>query len=76
MAGDATLFLRRDEVEVAWNFIDAIREGWEGVALSKADFYRAGSWGPEAADELVSRLGHAWREPSPLERTDRAGHHK
>jgi glucose-6-phosphate 1-dehydrogenase len=73
LAGDATLFLRRDEVEVAWNFIDAIREGWDGIALNPREFYAAGSWGPALADELLSKLGHAWREPQPLDRLDNPG---
>jgi glucose-6-phosphate 1-dehydrogenase len=62
MSGDATLFARRDEVEEAWAFIDPIEEAWR----AKKDppplyFYPAGSWGPEEADELLARDGHAWR---------------
>lgn len=67
LAGDATLFIRRDEVEVAWEFVDEIRKGWEGVALSNREFYAAGSWGPVAADDLLAEGGHVWREPRPLE---------
>lgn len=63
MAGDATLFIRRDEVETAWQFVDAIREGWKGRALEPGAFYEAGSWGPAGADELLARYGHAWRHP-------------
>jgi glucose-6-phosphate 1-dehydrogenase len=70
LAGDATLFLRRDEVEAAWSLVDPIRTGWEGRDLSEAEFYAAGTWGPKPADELLARAGHAWREPQPLERTD------
>jgi len=66
LAGDATLFLRRDEVEAAWGFVDPIRTGWGDTPLSKSEFYAAGSWGPVAADELLARTGHAWREPTPL----------
>lgn len=65
MAGDATLFIRRDEVETAWAFVDALREGWRNVPLSDAAFYPAGTWGPTAADELLARYGHAWRNPQP-----------
>lgn len=60
MSGDATLFARRDEVEEAWKFVDAIRAAWE----TKSDdirFYSAGSWGPSEADELIKRHGAAWR---------------
>lgn len=63
MAGDATLFIRRDEVETAWGFVDAIREGWKDHPLTAESFYPAGSWGPAAADALLARYGHAWRHP-------------
>ena len=65
MAGDATLFIRRDEVESAWRIVDAIRKGWEGKALTNREFYSAGTWGPVAADELLAQGGHAWRNPVP-----------
>jgi glucose-6-phosphate 1-dehydrogenase len=61
LAGDATLFIRRDEVEAAWSIVDAIREGWEGQPLTENEFYSAGTWGPRAANELLALRGHAWR---------------
>jgi glucose-6-phosphate 1-dehydrogenase len=66
MAGDATLFIRRDEVETAWAFVDVIREGWKNRPLEPSAFYAAGTWGPDAADELLSRSGRAWRNPTPI----------
>lgn len=66
MAGDATLFIRRDEVETAWAFVDAIRDGWKDRLLEESAFYEAGSWGPRASDELLARHGHVWRNPQPL----------
>ena len=63
MAGDATLFIRRDEVETAWQIVDGIRKAWEGKPLSNREFYAAGTWGPVAADDLLAQSGHAWREP-------------
>ena len=66
MAGDATLFIRRDEVETAWKLVDAIRSGWGGQPLSDRDFYPAGTWGPIGSEELIARGGHAWRNPEPL----------
>jgi len=66
MAGDATLFIRRDEVEQAWEIVDSIRAGWHGRPLEKKEFYAAGNWGPHMADELLAQSGHAWREPRPL----------
>ncbi|MBU6410259.1 MAG: glucose-6-phosphate dehydrogenase, partial [Verrucomicrobia bacterium] len=63
VAGDATLFIRRDEVETAWQIVDSIRAGWSGKALSNREFYAAGTWGPVAADDLLAQSGHAWHEP-------------
>jgi glucose-6-phosphate 1-dehydrogenase len=60
MCGDATLFARRDEVEEAWKFIDAIRDAW-ATRPEKLAFYSAGSWGPAEADELIKRHGATWR---------------
>ncbi len=62
MSGDATLFARRDEVEEAWAFIDSIEEAWHATKNGPPlYFYPAGSWGPEEADALLARDGHAWR---------------
>jgi glucose-6-phosphate 1-dehydrogenase len=62
MSGDATLFARRDEVEEAWTFIDPIEKAWHAKKdAPELYFYPAGSWGPEAADDLLARDGHAWR---------------
>jgi glucose-6-phosphate 1-dehydrogenase len=58
IAGDATLFIRRDEVETAWQIVDSIRKGWEGKPLTNREFYAAGTWGPIAADDLLAQLGH------------------
>jgi glucose-6-phosphate 1-dehydrogenase len=63
MLGDATLFIRRDEVETAWQIVDSIRQGWEEKSLSNREFYAAGTWGPVAADDLLAQSGHTWHEP-------------
>ncbi len=60
MSGDATLFARRDEVEEAWKFIDAIHAAWEENPDDLA-MYSAGTWGPTEADELIKRHGATWR---------------
>lgn len=65
IAGDTTLFLRHDEVEAAWQIVDPIIQVWAGKPLHQNEFYRAGTWGPAAADELLTRAGHAWRNPRP-----------
>ncbi|HEX7853979.1 MAG TPA: glucose-6-phosphate dehydrogenase [Sphingobium sp.] len=59
--GDQTLFVRRDEVEAQWNWVDAIRAGWEEQQM-EAKTYTAGSWGPSAAIALAERDGVTWRE--------------
>ena len=63
VAGDATLFIRRDEVETAWQIVDSIRKGWENKPLTNREFYAAGTWGPIAADDLLAQSGHVWHEP-------------
>ncbi|MDE3066291.1 MAG: glucose-6-phosphate dehydrogenase [Verrucomicrobiota bacterium] len=66
IVGDATLFIRRDEVETAWQIVDSIRKGWDGKPLTNREFYAAGTWGPVAADDLLAQGGHAWHEPVPV----------
>jgi glucose-6-phosphate 1-dehydrogenase len=65
MAGDATLFIRRDEVEAAWQIVDSIRKGWGDTPLSNREFYAAGTWGPVAADDLLEVDNHVWHIPLP-----------
>ena len=59
--GDPTLFVRRDEVEAQWAWIDGIRAGW-AAADTKPKAYPAGSWGPSAAIGLTERDGVSWHE--------------
>jgi glucose-6-phosphate 1-dehydrogenase len=58
--GNLTLFMRRDELETAWQWIDPIREAWQQFG-ERPKTYTAGSWGPAAASSLVGRDGIAWR---------------
>jgi glucose-6-phosphate 1-dehydrogenase len=62
IAGDPTLYTRQDMVEASWAVVEPIQNVWR---VSAVDFpnYPAGSWGPPAADEMLARRGHAWREP-------------
>jgi len=59
--GNATLFMRRDEVEAAWRFIDPIREAWAQLREPPRP-YAAGAWGPAAAIALIERDGRTWNE--------------
>jgi glucose-6-phosphate 1-dehydrogenase len=62
MAGDATLFARRDEVDHAWAFIDGIEHAWhEAPNPQEIATYPSGSWGPKEADDLLAADGRAWR---------------
>jgi glucose-6-phosphate 1-dehydrogenase len=59
--GNQTLFMRRDEVEAAWAWIDPILEAWRaGGEAPKA--YTAGTWGPSAAVALIERDGRTWHD--------------
>jgi glucose-6-phosphate 1-dehydrogenase len=61
MAGDASLFMRRDAVEASWAWITPILEGWEASRAKWLPEYAAGSWGPVEADRLIQSDGRAWR---------------
>ena len=61
LAGDPTLFVRRDEVEAQWTWIDAIRAGWKADAM-EPKAYGAGTWGPSAAIALTERDGVTWHD--------------
>jgi glucose-6-phosphate 1-dehydrogenase len=61
MAGDATLFMRRDAVEAAWSWVMPILEAWEQDGGRFLPEYRAGTWGPLEADRLIEADGRSWR---------------
>ena len=61
--GNQTLFMRRDEVEAAWAWIEPILDAWsESVDPPKP--YTSGTWGPSAAVALIERDGRTWYEDS------------
>jgi glucose-6-phosphate 1-dehydrogenase len=64
LLGDQTLFQRADTVEAGWSVVAPVLDVWQ--ALTARDFpnYRAGTWGPAAADELLTRDGRSWRDAS------------
>jgi glucose-6-phosphate 1-dehydrogenase len=61
--GDATLFMRADQVEAAWTVVEPILEAWSAHSPLEFPNYSAGSWGPEEADELLARDGRHWFAP-------------
>ncbi len=63
LLGDATLFTRADEVEAAWRIVDPVIDAWAADDGGEPEPYAAGSAGPDGADALPARDGHAWRQP-------------
>jgi len=61
MIGDATLFQRADMVEAGWSVITPMLDVWQALAPRDFPNYAAGTWGPEAADDLLARDGREWR---------------
>jgi glucose-6-phosphate 1-dehydrogenase len=61
MLGDQTLFSHRDGVETNWALYTPIIEAWAAKKPQVFPNYFAGSWGPECADHLLEKDGHAWR---------------
>lgn len=62
MRGDQTLYKHRDEVETGWRIVQPVLDSprvREGIQT-----YRAGSWGPDAADEMLARDGRRWHNPA------------
>ncbi|MBK7742391.1 MAG: glucose-6-phosphate dehydrogenase [Betaproteobacteria bacterium] len=60
IAGDATLFLRSDEIEASWRYCDAVRTAWSEHGAVPLHEYPAGTWGPAAADELFRGCEGGW----------------
>jgi glucose-6-phosphate 1-dehydrogenase len=63
MEGEATLFMRADQVEASWKIIDPILNFWEQIPATDFPNYEAGAWGPAYADALIARDGRHWMEP-------------
>ncbi len=63
LRGDATLFMRSDEVMAAWEFITPILEAWQQQPPPRFPNYAAGSWGPAEADRLTTGCQRGWRQP-------------
>ena len=61
MAGDATLFMRRDAVETAWRWVMPILDRWDGQTGGPLPTYTAGEWGPAEADAMLE--GRRWHIP-------------
>jgi len=61
MTGEATLFMRRDAVEAAWQWVMPILDYWSTATAMPLPTYAAGEWGPHEADRLIESSGRHWR---------------
>jgi glucose-6-phosphate 1-dehydrogenase len=60
--GDPSLFTRGDSIELAWELIDPILNGWESNNTPPLSFYESGSWGPIEADRMLAEDGDKWSD--------------
>lgn len=58
--GDASLFTRSDEIELAWGLVDPILQGWDSEYAPVLAFYESGTWGPGKANEFIQADGRRW----------------
>jgi glucose-6-phosphate 1-dehydrogenase len=66
MLGDATLFQRTDMVEASWKIVAPIQNVWGALEPREFPNYAAGTWGPEAAADLLAKDGRHWHAAPPL----------
>ena len=66
MDGDASLFARSDEVELAWQIIDPILAAWRSPAAPTMNAYPVAGWGPEASTEWMNSHGRHWFDVCPV----------
>jgi glucose-6-phosphate 1-dehydrogenase len=71
MSGDATLFMRADQIEASWSVLTPILKAWADLMPEDFPNYPSGTWGPEAAEVLIAKDGRSWLEPGLKE--DREG---
>jgi len=66
MQGDASLFARSDEVELAWGIIDPMQSVWDRAGPPELALYEAGEWGPPNSREWMHRQGRQWFDTCPV----------
>jgi glucose-6-phosphate 1-dehydrogenase len=66
LVGDASLFARSDEVELAWGIIDPIIAAWRSPAAPPLQYYPAGGWGPEWSTDWMRQQGREWFDVCPV----------
>ncbi len=62
MNGDATLFTRSDEVDVAWHITTDILDAWKNAPQKNLPVYESGTWGPAEMDDFIGQSGRQWRK--------------
>ncbi|MDT0631722.1 glucose-6-phosphate dehydrogenase [Rubrivirga litoralis] len=67
--GDATLFMRADQVETAWEVVQPVLDAWADSPPAEFPNYASGTWGPAAADRMLAHDGRSWFEPLPPDPT-------
>lgn len=63
MNGDLSLYKHRDEIEASWKAVQPVLDYWEEHPDPELPNYKAGTWGPDAADEMMHRAGRYWHNP-------------
>ncbi|RMF95139.1 MAG: glucose-6-phosphate dehydrogenase [Planctomycetota bacterium] len=66
LVGDASLFARSDEVELAWGIIDPIQEAWDAGGPPHLELYEEGGWGPPVANKWMAQEGRQWFDVCPV----------
>jgi glucose-6-phosphate 1-dehydrogenase len=66
MNGDASLFARSDELEVAWSIVDPILAAWQSPAAPPLETYPSGDWGPSSSSEWMQAQGRQWFDVCPV----------
>jgi glucose-6-phosphate 1-dehydrogenase len=64
MSGDATLFMRADQVEASWSVLMPILNVWEKFKPTDFPNYKSGTWGPKVAEALIAKDGRSWLQPT------------
>jgi glucose-6-phosphate 1-dehydrogenase len=60
LEGDATLFMRADQVEAAWKIVMPILDAWKKHPSKQLHLYKSGTWGPAASDTLLKPFAKEW----------------
>jgi glucose-6-phosphate 1-dehydrogenase len=66
LEGDASLFARSDEVELAWSIVDPIQQAWDTGPKPSLAFYEHGDWGPSISNDWMQEQGRQWFDSCPV----------